>query len=151
MIYDSIGSLNRYRGLHPSIDKGIDFIQQGALSSLSTGRTDISGEQVFVNRAAYTTAPFGEDTLYEVHARYADLHLLLSGREAVAVAPLTGLTLRQTLDQEDSVLYQGAEGDTLTLRPDMFLLLFPGEVHAAKLTSGTPVPVEKLVFKLALG
>lgn len=150
MIFDRIENLHRYRGLHPNLDRAIDRIGQGALSTLPAGRTELLGDEVFVNRGAYTTAPFGEDTLYEVHARYADLHLLLSGSERTAVTPQDGLSWHKSLEEEDSVLYRGPEGDTLTLDPDTFLLLFPGEIHAARLMAAAPVPVEKLVFKLAM-
>ena len=49
MITDSLACLGRYRGLHPALDTAIDWLQTHELDALPLGRTEIDGQNVFVN------------------------------------------------------------------------------------------------------
>ena len=149
MIYGKLSELAQYRGISKFLDKGFDFLQAADLSGLPLGKTEIEGDDVYCNHFTYTTADLSPDSLFEAHIRYLDLHVVLSGRERVGIAPVEALDEAEARISEDSVLYHGAPQNTLVLEEGWFLLLFPGEGHLPKLTAGTPAKIDKLVFKIA--
>lgn len=150
MIYDRLRNLTRYCGISPAFDRAVEFLRSAQLASLSSGHIDIDGETVYGNHFSYTTAPYSPDALFESHQKYLDLHIVLHGREKLAVASETALQKAEVLESEDSTLYTGAPEYTLPLDPDRFILLFPGEAHMPKLIHGSPAPVDKLVLKIIL-
>lgn len=150
MIYDRLSQLDRYRGFSRHVDRGIAFLQMADLSEFPLGRVDIDGDFVFGNRFSYMTAPLSGHGGFEAHKRYLDLHVVLSGAEAMALSPIERLEETETLEQEDSVLYRGSPDCILPIRQGMFVLIFPGEGHMPRLAAGAPERVEKLVLKIAL-
>ena len=49
MIVDSFDYIACYKGLHPNLDKTIDWLNSHTLDALENGKTIIDGENVFVN------------------------------------------------------------------------------------------------------
>ena len=53
MICDALENLNRYRGLHKNLETAIDYLTAyyvaHDLSDLPLGRTEVDGENVFIN------------------------------------------------------------------------------------------------------
>ena len=91
MIFDRLCYLARYRGMSPNIDRGIDFLQTADLTALPLGRVEIAGDEVYGNHFTYTTALLSQGTQFEAHQRYLDLHVVLTGIEKVALAPIEAL------------------------------------------------------------
>lgn len=149
MIFDRLCYLARYRGMSPNIDRVIDFLQTADLTALPLGRVEIAGDEVYGNHFTYTTAPLSQGTQFEAHQRYLDLHVVLTGIEKVALAPIEALEPVEVRAEEDAVMYRGAPKEILTLEQGAFLLVFPGEGHLPKIAAGTAVDVDKLVLKIA--
>ena len=49
MICDTLEHLARYNGLHPNLDTAIDYLLTHDLSALPNGRTEVDGDEVFIN------------------------------------------------------------------------------------------------------
>ena len=49
MIVDSFDYIACYKGLHPNLDKAIDWLNSHTLDALENGKTIIDGDKVFVN------------------------------------------------------------------------------------------------------
>ena len=49
MICDTLEHLGRYKGLHPNLDTAIDYLLAHDLSALPDGRTEVDGDEVFIN------------------------------------------------------------------------------------------------------
>ena len=150
MIFDTLCSLDRYRSLSANIERAVNFLQTADLTTLPSGRVEISGDDVYANHFSYETVPFSKELQFEAHRKYLDLHVPLSGCEQIALAPVKALTETKVLEDEDSVLYQGEAKDFLTLESGSFLLLYPEEGHLPKLISKSTAIVDKLVVKIAL-
>ena len=150
MIYDMLAQIGRYRGLHPRLDRAMDFIAKTDLSRLPLGKTEVDGDDVFVNHFGYDTCAQRADALFEDHTVYLDLHIVLDGRENVLLAPAQSLSLARCCEGEDACLYTGSEAARLPLCPGLFLLVYPGEAHLPKQAIDQPVRVDKLVFKIRL-
>ncbi|MTM35655.1 DUF386 family protein, partial [Turicibacter sanguinis] len=57
MIIGKLKDLPRYKGLNQNLDTAIDFISNHDLSTLPLGKTEIDGNDVFINRFDY----YGEE------------------------------------------------------------------------------------------
>lgn len=84
MIYDTMMNLARYKGIHPNLDQGLDFLIQTELSHLPLGKTIIDGDKIFVNimEAALKSADDGQ---YEFHKKYLDIQFNLEGEEVMGI------------------------------------------------------------------
>ena len=74
MICDTLEHLGRYRGLCKNLDTAIDYLLAHDLSALPDGRTDVDGDEVFINVMSATLHP--DDGYHpEYHKLYADLQV----------------------------------------------------------------------------
>lgn len=92
MICDALEHLNRYRGLHRNLDTAIDYLTAyhvaHDLYDLPLGRTEVDGENVFINVMEADLSP--DSTRLEYHKKYADLQIDLTGGEGWGYTTLPG-------------------------------------------------------------
>ena len=74
MICDTLQHLTRYKGLCKNLDTAIDYLLTHDPASLPLGRTEVDGEDVFINTMDATL--HSDDGYHpEYHKKYADLQL----------------------------------------------------------------------------
>ena len=80
MIFDDLKNIAFYKGIHPNLDKAIDYLHQHRKDSFELGKYEIDGDKVFlvVQENVLNQA---ENDQFEHHKNYADLHLLVEGHE----------------------------------------------------------------------
>ena len=93
--------------------------------------------------------PITEETyaLFEAHKKYLDLQMVISGKERCEIADPA--TLDEPYDQKGD--FWGCHGDpeqSVILRPDNFMVVFPGDAHRLKICVDQPEAVTKIVFKI---
>jgi biofilm protein TabA len=91
MIADHLRHARRYEAVDARLSRALQFVQQPGLAALAEGRCDIDGADVYALVQHYTTKAPGQGR-WETHRRYADLQLVVSGRERMGVAPLDRFT-----------------------------------------------------------
>ena len=145
MIFDKITNIDRYRGLHPNLDLAISYIfdHAGKLPE----RVDISGSDVYANTFSYVTVPDNE-SFFEAHEAYADIQIMLSGKERVAVSNVSVLKVNENHPEKDFLALSGPEEVSIILSPETFLIVLPGDAHKLKMQLDAPSPVTKSVFKV---
>ncbi len=146
MIYCKKNELKRYLGLSEHMDTAIRFLLENDLNALQAGRNEIS-DTAYANRFDYETLS-EEGQLFETHIKYADIHMVLSGRERIMAADEA--SLHETSRDEDAD-YIASDGDwqcRFRLSADDVLIVFPGEAHKVKCADGAPCFVKKLVVKV---
>ncbi len=129
------------------MDTAIRYIQTADLSALVKGRNEVDGDQVFINRFDYQTMP-QDQAIWEGHAQYADIHVLLSGHEKIGVTNAAALTQIVSKPEED---FFGFEGDVEVWFPmttEDILIVFPEDVHMVKVMDGASTLVQKACFKV---
>ena len=89
MILDSLENAGRYRGIHPLLDRALDWLPGLRAAPPAEGRVGLDGERVFALIGSYRTGP-DDEARFETHARYADIQFLLEGREIIRWTPLRG-------------------------------------------------------------
>lgn len=146
MIYDTLAHAAQYKGLHPGLDKALDFLARPDLTTLSDGRYEIDGDNVFANLASYTTKV--ENPTPENHKKYIDVFYLLAGEEEVAVAPLEEMGAETLANPDGDIWLHEGSGVHLPLGGGRFLVLFPGDAHAPSIGPNGPAPARKAVVKV---
>ena len=145
MILDKLSQAKAYRGIHPRLDAALDRLNDAFLSTVGPQAMELEGKALYVTRFTYDTLPL-EDTFFEAHRRYLDIHLMMEGEERVDIASPQGLTLFE--HQEDFYAYRGQAEQNLVLRPGSFLVVFPEDAHRIKIQVNGPKTVSKVVFKV---
>jgi len=146
MIYDTLAHAAQYKGLHPNLDKALDFLCTGGLAALPDGRVDIDGEAVFANLMSYTT--LADNPTPENHRKYADIFFLLEGEEEVGVCPLETVGEPVREDPDHDIWLHRADTVRLPLGGERFLVLFPGDAHAPSIGPHGPAHARKCVVKV---
>ena len=147
MIYTRRKNLYRYLGQSQALDTAIRYLQTADLRSLVKGRNEIDGSEVFVNRFDYQTMP-QEQAIWEGHIQYADIHVLLSGKEKIGVTNVDMLTETVRKPEEDFVGFEGKVQSWLPMTTEDILIVYPEDIHMVKVMDGESTLVEKACFKV---
>jgi YhcH/YjgK/YiaL family protein len=149
MIFDSLSAADLYKRLGPNFEKAFNFLQQADLSSFPLGKYPIDGDHVYMMVSEYTTKSLS-DARWEAHREYADIQLLLAGREKIGYAPLDSMKVTETYNAAKDILFLTGEGEYVSLRPGTFAVFFPHDAHQPCMATGTPQPVKKVVVKVKI-
>ena len=149
MIYAKNSDALTYRGIHPNLDMALERITKEFLSSVGEERVEIKGSDVYATRFTYETIP-EEESFFEAHRNYLDIHLMLEGSERVEIAPPETLTEFNRVEANDFYAYRGEGQYRLVLSPGDFLVVFPNDAHKIKMHVDGPETVTKAVFKVRI-
>ncbi len=147
MIYDKLENIGLYKGFHPNVDLAIQFILEHDLSSLSPGKTEIAGDQVYVNVQDTTARPF-ETRKYEVHQEYMDLQIDLTGMEMIQIGNSSAMEMVSFDSVKDAGTVKCHHLTSCIMGPDRFILCMPMEPHKACIAIDENTVIRKCVFKI---
>ena len=147
MIYAKNADALAYRGIHPNLDLALEHITPEFLASLRDNqRVELKGDLAYCTRFTYETIP-QEESFFEAHRRYLDIHIMVEGEERVDVNRPEDLKLTDAQEGNDFYAYQGESWHSTVLKPGEFLVVFPGDAHRIKVQVDGPKTVSKAVFK----
>ena len=150
MIYAKNADALAYRGIHPNLDLALEHITPEFLAALRDNqRVELKGDLVYCTRFTYETIP-QEESFFEAHRRYLDIHIMVEGEERVDVNRPEDLTLTDAQEGNDFYAYQGESWHSTVLKPGEFLVVFPGDAHRIKVQVDGPKTVSKAVFKVCI-
>ena len=149
MIYAKNSDALSYRGIHPNLDLALEHITPDFLSRVGSERVELKGGDVYATRFTYETVP-EEESFFEAHRKYLDIHIMVDGSEGVEIAPPESLTEFDRVEANDFYAYRGPASYKLTLSPGDFLVVFPNDAHRIKMQLNTPETVSKVVFKVRI-
>ena len=150
MIYAKNADALAYRGIHPNLDLALEHITPEFLASLRDNqRVELKGDLVYCTRFTYETIP-QEESFFEAHRRYLDIHILGEGEERVDMNRPEDLKLTDAQEGNDFYAYQGESWHSTVLKPGEFLVVFPGDAHRIKVQVDGPKTVSKAVFKVCI-
>ena len=127
----------------------LERINDRFLSGVGCERQELKGGDVYVTRFTYETVP-EEESFFEAHRNYLDIHIMLSGSEGVEIAPPADLTEFDRVEANDFYAYRGQGQYKLVLSPGDFLVVFPNDAHRIKMQVSGPETVSKAVFKVRI-
>lgn len=151
MIFDSLHNADSYF----SGDWWRDTLAyiRSATPSLEDGAHPVRSDMIVARVHTGQTRPANEAIL-ESHRAYVDVHVVLDGRETIAIWPADRLRIRTPYDDRQDVLFYDPpadEGARLTLSPGFFAVFFPQDAHMTQLMDRRPAAVKKLVMKISAG
>ena len=150
MIYAKNADALAYRGIHPNLDLALGHITPEFLASLRDNqRVELKGDLVYCTRFTYETIP-QEESFFEAHRRYLDIHIMVEGEERVDMNRPEDLNLTDAQEGNDFYAYQGESWHSTVLKPGEFLVVFPGDAHRIKVQVDGPKTVSKAVFKVCI-
>ena len=150
MIYAKNADALAYRGIHPNLDLALEHITPEFLAALRDNqRVELKGDLVYCTRFTYETIP-QEESFFEAHRRYLDIHIMVEGKERVDVNRPEDLKLTDAQEGNDFYAYQGESWHSTVLKPGEFLVVFPGDAHRIKVQVDGPKTVSKAVFKVCI-
>ncbi|MDR0871456.1 MAG: YhcH/YjgK/YiaL family protein [Planctomycetaceae bacterium] len=133
MIYDILPHLSFY--LPPDIRQDIETFVQTLKTNTPAGEYPIRGTDIFARVSEYRTDD-SENRMPEVHRKYIDIQIVLSGQERVYHLPLNGLrdfSEREYQQKEDVQFFDNVPKDNtshwLMLRTGDFAVFFPQDGH----------------------
>lgn len=149
MIYAKNSDALTYRGIHPSLDLALERITPEFLAGMGYEKVQIKGDDVYATRFTYETVS-QEESFFEAHKKYLDIHIMVEGCEGVEIAPPGELAEFDRTEANDFYAYRGPAHYKLTLSPGNFLVVFPNDAHRIKMQLEQPETVTKVVFKVRI-
>ena len=138
-----------YLGIHPNLDEALRRITPEFLSSLGTDRVDIIPGEVWCTKFTYETIS-DDESFFEAHEKFLDIHLMLAGSERVEIASPGNLQQFDSKPENDFYAYRGDGAHKLVLSPGSFLVVWPDDAHKIKMMLSQPETVTKAVFKVKI-
>lgn len=155
MIVTTFADCQRYAAISPKLKKAFDWLNANNLMELPQGRTDIDGDDIYINRSSFTSKN-REDARWEIHHHYLDIQMVLAGQEQMDVTPAclsypadeyNPTTDYQQVQAKDNLPYQ-----TIFMVPGQMTIVFPEDAHRPAIhgDTTTPAPIEKAVIKIKI-
>ena len=148
MILDTLNNLHKYISLNPLFPKAIEFLTKTDLTTLPLGRNEIMGDEIFAN--VMEVEPHTKEEIpVEVHRKYIDIQVPISGDEVMGYIPLSDLPEGDYNAGKDVTLYPLGilARDYVNVKRSMFTMFFPQDGHAPAVT---PVKIKKIIVKIAV-
>ena len=147
-VSDALANAGRYAELGPHFAKAVEFLQHKDLMRLPNGRYELDGENAYAMVQEVTLKAWGTGRP-EVHHKYFDIQLPLSGEETIGVGRFDPATPGEFSAERDIGFYD-VPVKPLTLRPGEFAILFPGTcAHAPCCSEDVPgTTIRKIVIKV---
>lgn len=146
MILDRLQNASRYSHTHRGFETAFEFLRSPGLAKLEPGRHVVDGDRVFVMISADPGRGRSGARL-EIHRRYIDIQVVLSGNEEIGWKPTT--ECRQPDGEFDAARDLGFFRDQSDLWLPMpigtFAVFFPEDAHAPLGGTG---PLRKAVAKI---
>ena len=147
MICDTLDQLHLYKGFHKNLDTAIEFLAAHPLDTLPLGRTEVDGDEVFINVMDADLKPH-TGSHAEYHRFYADLQIDLTGGEGWGYTNLPGEEAGEFTG--DIGFRTSPDAVSGTLGEGRFVLFFPGELHKPGVARPGCAHVRKVVIKIRM-
>jgi biofilm protein TabA len=153
MILGDIRYFNDEKHLFPDfVQAGVEAIRSKGLDALEPGKYEIQGDLMFALVQETATRPASQQR-FESHDIYTDIQYLVNGEEKIGVSRLSPL-IRATenrLETHDIAFYDNMENapvSELVLKPGMFAVFFPADLHRPCCCVNAEGNVKKIVIKI---
>ena len=129
-------------------DRAFAFLKNTDFTLLPLGRTEL-GDSMYVTVSEYFPKN-RETTLFEAHQTYIDIHYIVSGKEAIDVAPLENMTVTQPYNSGNDIMFGTVPAfSELKSSPDRLFIVFPSDAHRpSMIVDNDSTFIRKIVVKV---
>ncbi len=143
MILDNLKHVDNYKGLG-EVYTALKFIAETDFSSYELGKY-VYNDNIYFMVQEYQTAI---KTVSEVHEKYIDIQLLLSGKEVIGVAPIECQKELVEAKPEKDVWKYTCATQPIAISAGEFMVLYPSDIHMPGATLDESTPCRKVVVKV---
>lgn len=147
MIYDIIENLSLYKGIHPNLDCGLNFLETIDLRTLPLGITEIKGDQVYAN-IMESNLKDASELSYEFHKKYVDIQLDIIGEEKIGIGFLPKKESSTYDEKKDFGTISCTKDVIVPLGENRFVICLLEEPHKPGICSNHSNFVKKCVIKV---
>jgi YhcH/YjgK/YiaL family protein len=148
MITDKIENVNLYSEI-PEYAK--EFITKLS-KDIKLGKYYLE-QNDFANIETYSTKNY-EDAKFEIHKKYIDIQLLISGKEQIYIKHKNDISEEPEYNEEKDIAFYAEplnNSDFVTLNGTNFVMIFPHEAHAPQVAiDNISNKVKKVVLKIEI-
>lgn len=142
MITDKLINIDKYVEIPSEIRNFVKTVSR----DIPLGKIILDSEN-YANVEEYTTKTH-DKCMFEAHKKYADIQILLSGRERLDYSGENG-TIVQAYDESKDIMFLNAkETESIILDGTNFVFLLPEELHRPQMCIDSPKQVKKIVVKV---
>lgn len=169
MIVGTLQNCERYFVLGDRIEKALKWLQANDITKMEDGRYDLDGTElsktslldmkakenardgVLILVQRYTTKQI-DDTWFEGHKKYLDLHYVAEGNEYFCYTPIqrAGKPITEYDEVEDDHLYNRDYETAVLMQAGDFVIVYPEDVHMPQRKVIFPSNVTKACIKIAI-
>lgn len=148
MIMGELQSLSS-TGLPPVLLDALALALMADVRNKAPGHYELKGDDLFMNVMQFVTQP-PQEKKAELHERYIDIQLLLSGEERILFGMTDSARQCEEMHVEDDyqLCSQIADEQSIVLKPGRFVIFMPGEPHKPGCVVEEPVEIKKAVIKV---
>ncbi len=143
MIFDSLKHIENYKGLG-DVYTALKFLAETDFTNMEIGKYELN-ENIYYMVQEYETKP---KTVAELHEKYIDIQLIVSGKEVIGVAPIECEKELVEAKPEKDVWKYTCETQPIWLTDNEFMVLYPSDIHMPGSTIGESVKCRKVVVKV---
>lgn len=134
--------------LQEKLDKAVAFLKNLNIEELETGKYEVD-EDFYYSVQEYETKAV-EDCKFESHRKYADIQMIVRGKEAIDIAPVSSCTVKTEYSEEKDVMFWN-DAETMArmeLTEGSYAIYLPDVAHKPGIAAGPSVKVKKCVGKV---
>lgn len=145
-VFGSLAESAAVERLHPLFPKAFAFLRRADLASLAPGKYEIDADRCWASVADLALEPVAPAMRFEVHRRYIDIQVPLTGPETFGIADEAA---KGDFDEGRDIGFFETSGRNVTVRPGEFAVFMPGSgAHAPGHCEGDPRTIRKVVVKV---
>ncbi|MBO7299804.1 MAG: YhcH/YjgK/YiaL family protein [Tidjanibacter sp.] len=147
MILSNLKNRVELEKLHPLMPRLFEFLEQNDVMNLPLGIHEIVGRDLFINNQAPEVLYTVENAPIEVHRKYIDVQVILSGKETMGWKPIEEVAVwRGEYDEEKDVRFSDERCEHfVTLKAGELVVFYPEDGHAPMIGDA---PIRKFIAKL---
>lgn len=149
MLTGNLAIVDKYDYLEEKFRKGYEFLRNTDLKSLSVGRVDIEGDDIFASVQEYTTMK-ADTCRLEAHNKYFDIQYMVEGEEQFGYAKRADLTEAGPYSEVDDIVFfeEPEQSGTVYLKAGDCIVVAPEDAHKPRCEAGKACSVKKIVIKV---
>jgi biofilm protein TabA len=148
MILDILENAHRYLALNKGFAEAIEFLLRPDMKELPVGKYEIDGERVYA-MVSKDPGRRKEDALLEIHEKYIDVQLVLTGTDDMGWKPrsLCKQPAGEYDEKNDIRFFTDRPDSWLSTKSGSIAIFFPEDAHMPLISSGQ---IHKVVVKVAV-
>jgi YhcH/YjgK/YiaL family protein len=150
MVIDTLQNAALYYSLGPKFIKAFDYLANTDLTSITKGKYEIDGTDIFAIVNEYDTVPSSGEQL-EAHKKYIDVQYIVRGQELIGHDWLRQQVPSKAYDETaDYMLFGEPPSFFSRMEQGMFAIFFPTDLHMPNIMVNKASPVKKIVIKVSV-